>query len=113
MSWTSANPMFPDCSVRSTPPGIHSTRGLGGSLRAIDFGNPAAPVLAGTTTQALGGVLLDVAVMDTFVFGADVFFVNGVPITDVSDANNLRPRPRVDFPGDATGLGIAVDGSYI
>ena len=84
-----------------------------GSLRAIEFTNPAAPARAGTTTPALGGILYDVARMDTFAFGADVFFVNGVPIVDVSDAANLRPRAILNFPGDATGLGIAVDGSYV
>jgi hypothetical protein len=84
-----------------------------GSLRVVDFTNPSAPVLRGTTPTSLGGILLDVARMDTFAFGADIFFVNGVPIVDVSDPNNLRPRAILNFPGDATGLGIAVDGSHV
>ena len=84
-----------------------------GSMRAIDVRNPAIPRLAGVTTGALGGYLFDIARVDTFAFGADVLFVNGVPIVDVSDADNLRPRAILNFPGDATGFGIAVDGSYV
>lgn len=84
-----------------------------GSIRAVDYRNPAAPQLRGTTPTSLGGILFDIAMMDSFVFGADIFFVNGVPIVDVSDPANLRPRAILNFPGDATGLGIAVDGSYV
>lgn len=84
-----------------------------GSIRGIDFTVPAAPVLGGTLGGAIGGYLLDIALMDTLTLGADILFVNAVPITDVADVQTLRSRPRLSFPGDATGLGIAVDGSYV
>jgi len=84
-----------------------------GSLRVIDVRNPAAPVLAGATPQALGGVLLDVARMDTFVFGADIAFFNVVPIIDVSNPNDPRLRANMDFDGEGRGRGIAADGSYV
>lgn len=84
-----------------------------GSIRGVDFTTPTAPVLGGTLPANVGGYLLDIALMDTLTFGADIFFVNGVPITDVTDVHNPRSRPRIDFPGDATGLGIAVDGSHV
>jgi hypothetical protein len=44
-----------------------------GSLRAVDIRNPAAPVLGGTTPPALGGILQDVAMMDTFVLAQTSF----------------------------------------
>ena len=47
-----------------------------GSLRIIDFANPAAPALGATTPGNLGGYLLSVAMMDSFVFGADNLFGN-------------------------------------
>ena len=66
---------------------------------------PTAPVLGGTTPPALGGILLDVARMDTFVFGADIFFVNGVPIIDVSDATNLAAPRHPELPRRRHGAG--------
>jgi hypothetical protein len=84
-----------------------------GSLRVVDFTTPSAPILGATTPGSLGGYLLNVAMADTFVFGADILFVNGVPIVDVSNPRNLIPRAILNFPGDSTGLGIAVDGSYV
>lgn len=84
-----------------------------GSLRVVDFSTPSAPVLGATTPGSLGGYLLSVAMMDSFVFGADILFVNGVPIVDVSTPSNPIPRAILNFPGDSTGQGIAVDGSYV
>lgn len=85
-----------------------------GSLRVIEFTTPSAPQLRGSTTQTLGGILMDVAKAREFVFGADVFFVNGVPIVNV--ANPVAPvvRARLDFPArDDNGTGIAVDNAYV
>ena len=85
-----------------------------GSLQVVSFSTPAAPVLLGTTTQNLGGILTDVAVSNGFAFGADVLFVNGVPIVDVSVPTNPVVRSRLDFSNfrDDNGTGIAVDGVW-
>ncbi|MBL0038373.1 MAG: hypothetical protein IPP36_06910 [Nitrosomonadales bacterium] len=46
--------------------------------------------------------------------GADVLFVNGVPIVDISDPTVLRPRTILNFTDrDDNGMGIAVDGSFV
>ena len=84
-----------------------------GSLQVVDVSAPAAPAVIGTTPTLTGGMLYDVAVSGDFSFGADVFFVNGVPIVDVSTPANPRPRAILQFPGDDTGYGIAADGSYV
>jgi hypothetical protein len=85
-----------------------------GSLKTIDFSTPTAPRLLATTTQSLGGILTDVAKVREFVFGADVFFVNGVPIVNVSDPANPSVRARLDFPArDDNGTGIAVDNQFV
>ena len=49
-----------------------------------------------------------------FAFGADVLFVNGVPIVDVSAPTNPVVRSRLDFSNfrDDNGTGIAVDGVW-
>ena len=87
-----------------------------GSLRVVDVSHPAAPVIVGSTDGTLGGYLMDVGVAPPFVFGADVFFRNGVPIVDVSVPNTPIARTRLDFPSpfrDDNGTGIAVDGTYL
>lgn len=86
-----------------------------GSLQIVNLGNPGAPQVIGVTTQALGGILQDVAVSDNFAFGADVLFVNGVPIVDITTPGNPIPRAILNFATfrDDNGTGIAVDGSYV
>jgi len=85
-----------------------------GSLRVISFSTPTAPQLLATTPQSLGGILMDVAKARDFVFGADVFFVNGVPIINVSAPANPVVRARLDFPArDDNGTGIAVDNVFV
>lgn len=85
-----------------------------GSLKTVDFTTPTAPRLLGTTSQSLGGILMDVAKVREFVFGADVFFVNGVPIVNVIDPANPVVRARLDFPArDDNGNGIAVDNQFV
>ena len=85
-----------------------------GSLQVVGFSTPAAPTILGTTSQNLGGILTDVAVSNGFAFGADVLFVNGVPIVDVSVPTNPVVRSRLDFSNfrDDNGTGIAVDGVW-
>lgn len=85
-----------------------------GSLRIVDFSTPSAPKLVASTTQALGGILMNVARSRQFVFGADIFFVNGVPITDIGNPSSPVVRARLDFPArDDNGIGIAVDNQYV
>ena len=85
-----------------------------GSLRVVDISTPTAPLLRSSTTQSLGGILTDVAKAREFVFGADVFFVNGVPITNVANPSAPVVRTRLDFPArDDNGTGIAVDNNYV
>src|SRR5262249_32620655 len=49
-----------------------------------------------------------------FALAADVKFVNGIPITDISDPNNLRSRAILNFPQrDDNGMGLAADGSFV
>ncbi len=84
------------------------------SLQVVDLTNPAAPRVVGSTPTSLGGILMDVATSPPFVFSADVFFVNGVPIVDATLPNNPVARARLDFPfRDDNGTGIAVDGTYV
>lgn len=85
------------------------------SLVALDISNSAAPtILSSITNQSLGGNLNDVVVDGNFALAADVFFVNGVPITDISNPNSLQSRATLNFPQrDDNGLGIATDGIYV
>ena len=90
------------------------------SFRVIDFSSRTYPRQIAGTTLSLGGILMDVAKAGHFVFGADVYFVNGVPITDITDPANPLVRARLDFNAtafqggrDDNGTGIAADGQYI
>jgi hypothetical protein len=86
-----------------------------GSLEIVDFTNPASPAIVGTTSQSVGGILMDVAQSGNFVFGADVFFVNSVPILEVTNPANPLGRGGINFGQfrDDNGTGLAVDGSYV
>jgi hypothetical protein len=85
------------------------------SLTAIDITNPAFPTTQSSiTNQSLGGNLNDLALVDKFVLAADVFFVNGISITDVSNPNGLLSRATLNFPQrDDNGMSIAADASYV
>ncbi len=89
-------------------------------MQVIDFSNPSIPVIVATTlSNALGGLLQDITLATqagaTLTFGADVFFVNGVPIVDVTQPANPSPRAVLNFANfsDDNGHGIAVDSSYV
>src|SRR6185369_10939319 len=85
-----------------------------GSLKTVDFSVPTTPVLLAATSQSLGGILTDVAKVREFVFGADVFFVNGIPIVNVNNPASPVVRARLDFPQrDDNGTGIAVDNQFV
>ncbi len=85
------------------------------SFTSVDLTNPSSPVLGNSTPQSTGGLLQDVAVFGTVAAGADVFFVNGVPMIDVSAPASPQPRFIIDFKsyGDDNGVGIAMDSSYV
>lgn len=85
------------------------------SFTSVDLTNPSSPVLRNSTAQTLGGLLQDVAVYGSFVAGADVYFINGVPLIDVSIPDTPQPRSILDFRNfrDDNGTGIAMDQSYV
>jgi hypothetical protein len=85
------------------------------SFTAVDVSNPAAPLLGSSTPQSLGGLLNDVVVQNNFALGAEVFFVNGVPIVNIDAPANPVPRAIVNFGSfrDDDGHGIAADGSFL
>ena len=85
------------------------------SFTSVDLTTPAVPVIVASTPQVTGGLLNDVALMGQLVAGADVFFVNGVPMIDVSEPSVPTPRVTIDFTrlGDSNGTGIAVDSSFV
>jgi len=89
------------------------------SLQVVDFSAPGSPRIVGTTSFTLGGRLQDVAISsvlgETLTLGADVFFVNGVPITDVTVPTNPVSRAIIDFRQfrDDNGHGIAADSAFV
>ncbi len=84
------------------------------SLRSLNIANPATPGILSTIASNLGGLLNDVVLSGEFALGADVLFVNGVPIVGTANPNSLQPRPTLNFPArDDNGMGIAVDNSFV
>ncbi len=101
-----------DVAVRGTLAVVADFRN---STTSVDISTPSAPVvLSHIADVSLGGLLLDIALSGNFAFGADVKFINGIPITDISDPANLQPRAILNFPQrDDDGMGIAVDGTFV
>lgn len=85
------------------------------SFTVVDLVAPASPILRTSTPSNLGGLLMDVTSVGQFAAGADVVFVNGVPLIEVSSPLNPIPRAIIDFRSfrDDNGTGIAMDGSYV
>jgi len=85
------------------------------STTSVDITAPNAPiVLSHILDPNLGGFLQDIVLSGNFALAADVKFVNGIPITDISDPANLHARAILNFPQrDDNGMGIAADGSYV
>jgi hypothetical protein len=85
------------------------------SFTSVDLTNPSQPVLRASTSSSLGGLLEDVAINGTIAAGADVFFVNGVPMIDVSNQTSPQPRLILNFSNfrDDNGTGIAMDPSFV
>ena len=89
-------------------------------MQVVDFSSPSAPlVLTIALSTNLGGLLQDITLTTqagaTLTFGADVVFVNGVPIVDVTLPASPSPRAILNFSNfsDDNGHGIAVDSSYV
>ena len=85
------------------------------SLTIVEIGDPENPIFRSSTPLNTGGRLNDVAVRETLAFGADVLFVNEVPIVEVSVPNAPVGAGTIDFSGfrDDNGHGIAVDANFI
>ena len=87
------------------------------SMTAVDLTNPSAPALTASTPRINGGLLQDVAVFGSLAAGADVFFVNGVPLFEISDPANPVPKAIVNFAAprfrDDEGTGIALDSAFV
>jgi hypothetical protein len=85
------------------------------SFTSVDLTNPSQPVLRASTASNVGGLLQDVAVNGSVAAGADVLFVNGVPLIDVSAPASPQPRLILNFSAfrDDNGTGIAMDSSYV
>lgn len=88
---------------------------LAASMTALDISNPTQPVILDTTPTATGGLLNDIEIRNNFAFGADIFFVNQVPIVSIETPSNLSPLFLLNFTAvsDDNGNGIAVDSSYV
>lgn len=84
------------------------------SMRSLNIATPTAPSILSTTPQNLGGVLNDIVLSGDYALGADIAFVNGVPIVDITTPASLQPRAILNFPArDDNGIGIAVDNSFV
>jgi hypothetical protein len=85
------------------------------STTSVDISLPTNPIFRSNITDPnLGGFLQDIVVNGSFALGADVKFVNGIPITDISNPIQLLPRAILKFTQrDDNGMGIAADGSYV
>src|SRR5438270_2676798 len=85
------------------------------STTSVDITSPRTPtVLSHILDPNLGGFLQDIVLSGNFALAADVKFVNGIPITDISDAHNLTPRAILNFPQrDDNAMGIAADSNLL
>jgi len=102
--------------------GIAYVAAYDGSLGLVDVSRPEKPAILGEATADVGGYLTGVAVDDGadphLAFGADVRFVNGIPIVNVASPTSPVPQGFLDFsmlPGarDDNGTGIAVDARHV
>jgi YVTN family beta-propeller protein len=85
------------------------------STTSVDITSPVTPiVLSHILDPNLGGFLQDIVLSGNFALAADVKFVNGIPITDISDPHTLVARAILNFPQrDDNGMGIAADGNFV
>src|SRR5205807_10551269 len=82
------------------------------STTSVDITTPSAPVVRSHVTDPnLGGFLQDIVLNGNFALAADVKFVNGIPITDITNPAQLQARAILNFTQrDDNGMGIAADG---
>ena len=83
------------------------------SFTVLDLTTLALPIPTGSTPLNLGGRLNDVAVQGNFAVGADVLFVNGVPVINFDVLQAPVVRARIDMNGDFDGQGIAADTGFL
>ena len=85
------------------------------SFTAVDLNDPQHPVVRASAPLSTGGRLVDVATVGRFAVGADIFFVNGVPILDVRTPSTPVPLAILNFSqfGDDNGTGIAADSTFV
>src|SRR6185295_2894386 len=88
---------------------------LDSGFTVVDLADLDNPVFVASAPLDTGGRLEDIALAGNLAFGADVVFVNGVPILAVDGAQPAVPRAILDFSGfdDENGSGIAVDDSFV
>jgi hypothetical protein len=83
------------------------------SMTSVNIANRAAPVVVSRTALSLGGRLNDIKLSGNFALGGDVFFVNGIPIVDITNPGLLQPRAILNFTArDDNTMGIDVDSNY-
>lgn len=84
-------------------------------LTTIDVTIPSMPMVLVSMPLNDTGRLKDIVRNGDLVFGADIFFVNDVPVAEVSNPAAPGFRGRLLFSGfrDDNGTGIAVDQQYV
>jgi len=83
------------------------------SMTSVSIANRATPVVVSRTPLSLGGRLNDIRLSGNFALGGDVFFVNGIPIVDITNPGVLQPRAILNFTArDDNTMGIDVDANY-
>lgn len=85
------------------------------SFTEVDLSIPALPSVAYTEDPASGGRLFDLGQHGRFAFGADLFFVNSVPVMEIEGPAAPRYLGQIDFSAlrDDNGTGIEADGAYV
>ena len=85
------------------------------SLTVVDLAQPGNPIVGTSTPRETGGLLVDLVRRGDLLFGADIFFVNGVPVVQIGDPSAPRPTAILDFQGfgDDNGSGIGVDDQFV
>ncbi|MBS1859361.1 MAG: Ig-like domain-containing protein [Acidobacteria bacterium] len=99
-------------------------------MTSVNISDVNAPTIVTSLGISLGGRDTDVAIAGSFAMASEVYFVNGVPIADISDPTAFPARAILNFctPGQANcpqyspslnggrddnGMGIAVDSAFI
>jgi len=68
------------------------------STTSVDITTPSTPIVRSHITDPnLGGFLQDIVLNGNFALAADVKFVNGIPITDLTDPTQLQARAILKF----------------